>query len=372
MRILVAPQEFKGSLTAVEAADAVARGVKAADPTAEIDLAPMSDGGPGLVDALVGAAGGSFETTAVHDPLMRDVRARWARLSDGSAVIEMAAASGLVLVAEHERAPLVATTYGTGELVRAALDGGCSRIILGIGGSATVDAGAGAMQALGARLLDAHGADLPRGGGALRMLERIEVSDVDARLGDARILVAADVTSTLCGPAGAARMFGRQKGATDEDIETLEASLLHFADIAQRQFGIDLLSTPGTGAAGGLAAGLMLIAATTIEPGFDLVAHAVGLERRVAEADLVITGEGKLDEQSAHGKTVGGIASMARRHGKPVVAIAGVAAPEARGGFDAVVALTDDGTSIEAAMRDAHDGVANATERALRAVMKGG
>jgi glycerate kinase len=372
MRIVVAPQEFKGSLTAIDAARAIAAGVRAALPGAETVEAPMSDGGPGLVDAMLAARRGERIETDVRDPLMRPIRAAWAVLDGGSertAVIEMAAASGLVLLRAEDRDPLVATTYGTGELILAALDRGCACIIVGVGGSATVDGGAGAMQALGARLLDAAGNDLPRGGAALARLDRIHLSARAARLTAASIRVASDVTNTLCGTAGAAAMFGPQKGASPDDVDVLESALQHFAAVVVRDCGVDLLALTGGGAAGGLAAGLAVVAGATIEPGFAIVAEAVGLDAKIAACDAVITGEGRLDAQTAYGKTASGVAALARKHGKLVAVIAGSvdAAYEASSGaFDIVESAITQGMSVEDAMREARQLVAAAAERVAR------
>jgi len=368
VRIVVAPQEFKGSLSARQAAAALAAGVRDALPAAEVDVVPMSDGGAGLVDALLTARGGETVVTPVHDPLMRPVDAAWALLSDGSAAIEMAAASGLVLLADAERDPLVATTYGTGELIRAALDRGCAEIILGVGGSATVDAGAGAMQALGARLLEGAGHDLPPGGAPLARLTRIDLAGRDPRLDRARIRVASDVTNTLCGRLGAAAVFGPQKGARPDDIATLDAALHHFAAIARRDCGVDVLPVAGSGAAGGLGAGLMAVAGATIEPGFPLVADAIGLEVKIARADLVLTGEGSLDAQTAYGKTAAGVAALARKHGKPVAAIAGLVDASldlAASPFDAIEQAAPPGMPAADAMRDAATLVQAAARRAM-------
>ena len=244
-----------------------------------------------------------------------------------TAVIEMAAASGLVLLRADERDPMTATTYGAGELIRAALDRGCANIIVGVGGSATVDGGAGAMQALGARLLDASGDDIPPGGGSLALLDRIDLTGRDPRLAHTVVRVASDVTNTLCGPAGAAIMFGPQKGASPSQVRALEAGLLHFAEIVRRDCGVDVLTLRGGGAAGGLAAGLVAVGGATIEPGFDIVAEATGLEAKIATADAVITGEGRLDAQTAYGKTASGVAALARKHGKRVCVIAGSVDP---------------------------------------------
>jgi glycerate kinase len=371
MRIVVAPQEFKGSLTATEAASAIAAGVRAALPDAEIIEMPMSDGGPGLVDAMLAARGGQRIETDVHDPLMRPVRAAWAILAGddaGTAAIEMAAASGLVLLRPDERAPLSATTYGTGELICAALDRGCTQIIVGVGGSATVDGGAGAMQALGARLLDASGTDLPPGGATLAKLDRIDLAARDPRLANARIRVASDVTNTLCGPTGAAEMFGPQKGASPADVRTLEAALHHFAEMVRRDCGLDILPLSGGGAAGGLAAGLAAIGAT-IEPGFDIVAEAVGLDAAIAAADAVITGEGRLDAQTAYGKTASRVAALARKHGKRVAIIAGSVEGDAsahRETYDIIDVLLQPGSSVGDAIRDAKGLLVVAAARVAR------
>ena len=368
MRIVVAPQEFKGSLTAIEAARAIATGVRAAIPDADIIEVPMSDGGPGLVDAMLSARGGDRIETDVRDPLMRPVHAAWAILAGddaGTAAIEMAAASGLVLLRPAERNPLIATTFGTGELVRAALDRGCTQIIVGVGGSASVDGGAGAMQALGVRLLDASGTDLSPGGAALAKLDRIDLTTRDPRLMNTRIRVASDVTSTLCGPTGAAEMFGPQKGASPEDVRALEVALQHFAKIVLRDGGVDILPLPGGGAAGGLAAGLAAIGAT-IEPGFDIVAEATGLEATIAAADVVITGEGRLDAQTAYGKTASRVATLAHKHGKRIAIIAGSVEGDAnahRDVYDIIDVLQQPGSSVEDAIRDAKEHLVAAAER---------
>jgi glycerate kinase len=355
MRIVIAPQEFKGSLTAVEAARAIAAGVRKAMSDCEMVEAPTSDGGPGLVDAMLAGVGGERIESDVHDPLMRPVKATWAILASGDAVIEMAAASGLVLLSAEERAPLVATTYGTGELILAALDRGCAQIIVGVGGSATIDGGAGAMQALGLRLLDAVGDDITPGGGSLVTLDRIDVARVDPRRAHATIRVASDVTNTLCGPAGAAVMFGAQKGASPGAVRALDAGLRHFAGIVIRDCGRDVLELSGGGAAGGLAAGLAALGAS-IEPGFAIVADATGLEAKIAAADTVITGEGRLDAQTAYGKTASGVAALARKHGKRIAVIAGsvdASYDAAAGLFDLVESVIQPGMSVEDAMRDA-------------------
>lgn len=368
MRVLVAPQEYKGSLTATEAARVISEGVREALPDAEVATAPVSDGGPGLIDVMLGTAGAKPMTARVHDPLGRPIDAEWALLPDGVGVIEMAAASGLALVAPAERRPLEASTYGTGELIRAALAEGCRELIVGVGGSATTDAGAGALQALGIRLLDAADERLPPGGGALLRLHRIDASGRDARVGEVRLRVATDVRSTLCGPAGAARMFAAQKGATPDEIELLERALMRFAEIAARDLGVDMLALEGGGAAGGLAAGLVAGLGATIEPGFPLVAAALHLDRLIADCDIVITGEGRLDAQTSFGKAPQGVAEIARRQGRRTVMLAGSvdASYDVKAGpFDVIESCALPGMSAEEAMRDARRLLRDAARRAL-------
>lgn len=372
MRVLVAPQEFKESLTAVEAAHVIAAAVREAAPDAVIVESPVSDGGPGLVDLMVRVAGGKEMTARAHDPLGRPLTAAWALLPDGTGVIEMALASGLALVAPEERRPLEASTYGTGELIRAALDHGCRELVVGVGGSATTDAGAGALQALGVRLLDVAGAELPPGGAALLRLERIDVSARDPRVAGARVRVAVDVRSTLCGPAGAARMFAAQKGATPDEIELLERALLRFAEVVARDLGIDALSLEGGGAAGGLAAGLAAGVGATIEPGFALVAEILGLERAVTASDVVITGEGRLDAQTSYGKAPQGVAEMAQRHGKPVIMLAGSVDPAydlTASPFDVIERCAPPEISVGEAMRDAPKLLRDAARRAVERLL---
>lgn len=351
MRILVAPQEFKGSLSAKEATLAIAKGVAVALPGARVEMLPLSDGGPGLVDVILAAKGGRHVEADCHDPLMRPMRGGFGITSAGAAVIEMAAASGLVLLKPEERDPLAATTFGTGELIAIALDEGCGEIIVGVGGSATVDAGAGALTALGARLVDATGALLPPGGGGLRSLARIDLSGLDARLAGTRVRVASDVRNPLVGADGAASMFGPQKGASPEGVVVLEEALRQFATVALRDCGIDVATIPGTGAAGGLGAGLMLCGAV-IEPGFELVAEACDLEARIAAVDAVITGEGRLDEQTPYGKTAWGVAEMARSLGRRVGVVAGYvdASFSGQASFDAIEQARPEQMPVEQAM----------------------
>jgi len=354
MRVVIAPQEFKGSLTAVQATQAIADGLRRALPDAELVLVPMADGGPGTVEAVVTAKGGRGLKTAVRGPLGSPVEATWGIIDGDTAVIEMAAASGLVLVPEAQRDPRVASTYGTGQIIAAALAAGCRRVIVGMGGSATNDGGAGVAQALGARLLDDAGQDLPPGGAALARLARIDVSGLDRRLRQARLLAATDVFNPLCGPQGASAVYGPQKGATPELVRELDAALAHYAAIIERDLGVRVLEVAGAGAAGGLGAGLVAFLGAEIVPGAKLVAEAVGLEQRMSGADLVIAGEGRLDAQTGFGKAPWEVARLAREARAPVIAIAGAVredcGPELLDAFDAVATILPPGVPPQEAM----------------------
>jgi glycerate 2-kinase len=327
MRIIAAPQEYKGTLTAREAAEAMSDGARRAVPAAIVEAVPVSDGGPGLVDAILSSAGGRPRRAPVQDPLGRVIEAQWGLLEDGTAVIESAAAGGLGLLQEGERDPRTTTTNGVGQLILAALDEGCHRIIVGVGGSATNDGGAGMAAALGARLLDASGEILPPGGAALAQLDRIDQSGLDRRLSEASVVAAADVTNPLCGPEGASLVYGPQKGASPQVARELDAALRHYADIVERDVGVPVLISPGAGAAGGLGAGLIAFARAKVEPGFEVVANAMGLRERIRGADLLLTGEGRLDGQTGFGKTVAGIARMAAESSVPVLVVPGALGP---------------------------------------------
>lgn len=323
MRIVVAPQEFKGTLTAGQAADAMAKGARQAIPDAQIDKIPLSDGGPGLVSVVLALPGARRIQTTVQDPLGRPTEAAWAILDVGTAVIESAAAAGLVLLGEDERYPSTTTTFGVGELITAALDAGSSRIIVGVGGSATNDGGAGMAAALGVRFLDAEGKPLPPGGAALARLECIDASGLEPRLKETGVVGAADVTNPLCGPEGAALVYGPQKGASPELARELDAALHRYGEIVERDAGVRVLDLPGAGAAGGLGAGLIAFAGATIRPGFEVVSEAIGLREKLRGADLVLTGEGRLDGQTGYGKAVWGVAKLASEAALPVLVVPG-------------------------------------------------
>lgn len=320
-RVVVAPDKFKGSLTAVEAAEAIGRGVREAVPDAEVRLLPIADGGEGTVDAAI-ASGFSRRAATVRGPSGDPVTATFA-LRDEAAVIEMAEASGLRRLTDGVPAPLTASTDGTGELVAAALAAGARRIVLGIGGSATTDGGAGMAQALGARMLDGGGADLPGGGGALVDLDRIDVSGLDGRLAGATVTVATDVDNPLTGPSGAAAVYGPQKGASADDVARLDAGLRRYAEVIERDLGLTIDRATGAGAAGGLGAGAMVFLGARRVSGVSAVLEIADFAGAIAGADLAITGEGSLDAQSLHGKAPIGVAAAAAAAGVPVVALAG-------------------------------------------------
>ncbi len=360
MRVVVASDSFKESLSAQAVCEAIADGVRDAMPTAEILLCPMADGGEGTVDALVAATNGRPIVTEVQGPLGETVRAAWGMLGthEPTAVIEMAAASGLPLVTPARRNPLETSTYGTGQLVAAALSEGARKIILGIGGSATNDGGAGCAQAVGVRFPNADGAEMPPGlaGGRLDRVESIDVSARDPRVADCEIQVACDVDNPLCGPRGAAAVYAPQKGATHEMVRTLDANLAHLADVIERDLGVDVRTLPGSGAAGGLGAGLVAFLGATLRPGIDIVTEANGLDEKIAGADLVITGEGRLDEQSMMGKVVYGVGRAAARHDVPVIALCGSIGPGAERSLALVRAyfsICDRPMALEDALADA-------------------
>lgn len=374
---MIAPDSFKGSLPSIEAARRLAAGLQRALPEARFRLIPIADGGEGTVDALIAAVGGHKEKVTVCGPLGEPVEAFFGLLGDGkTAVVEMAAASGLHLVPESARDPRRATTRGTGELILAALNAGCERLLIGIGGSATNDGGAGMAQALGVRLLDAAGEELPPGGAALARLDRIDTSGIDPRVARARIDVACDVDNPLTGPEGASAVYGPQKGATPEMVEELDAALSHYAGVIERDVGIRVRDVPGAGAAGGLGAGLLAFTPARMRRGAEWIVETAGLEEAVREADLVITGEGRMDGQTSRGKAPLGVASVARKHGKPVLAVVGGASPDADAlvdeYFEAILAPWQRPISLEEAMTGAAEALEALGERLGRLLRLGG
>lgn len=324
MKIVIAPDSFKESLTALEVAQAIEKGMKKVLPDADFIKVPMADGGEGTVQSLVDATGGKIISKTVTGPLGEPVEAFFGISGDEkTAVIEMAAASGLHLVPAEKRNPLITTTRGTGELIAAALDYGIERIIIGIGGSATNDGGAGMAKALGIKLLNSEGNEIGDGGGALGDIAAIDMANIDLRVATVSIEVACDVDNPLTGPKGASSIFGPQKGANPEMVRLLDGNLHHFAEMILRDVGKDIEQIAGAGAAGGLGAGLMAFLSAELKRGVDIVLEATALEAQLKDADFVITGEGKIDAQTVFGKTPIGVAKAAKKHSIPVIAIAG-------------------------------------------------
>ncbi|MDE0317975.1 MAG: glycerate kinase [Candidatus Poribacteria bacterium] len=376
MKIVVAPDSFKGSVTALEAANAIEKGLRRVFPDAVIEKIPMADGGEGTVQSLVDATGGHIQTQRVLAPLGNEVNAKFGILADGeTAVIEMASASGLTLVPPDKRNPLLTTTYGTGQLIRAALEAGCRRLIIGIGGSATNDGGAGMAEALGVKFLNADGNPIERGGGGLDKLTSIDITGLHPAIAETETVVACDVNNPLTGPEGASHVYGPQKGATPEMVKTLDSHLAHFDKVLMGTFGQSFNDIPGAGAAGGLGAGLMAFLNAELRIGVDIMIDTVGLKERMKGASLVFTGEGQLDFQTAFGKTPVGVAKVAKAGKIPVIAIAGGIGEGADAvydaGIDAMLGIVQAPMSLEDAVEDAMQLIADTAEQAARLIAIG-
>ena len=352
MQLIIAPDKFKGSMSAPEAAERIKKAAANVLPGAKLVLLPLSDGGEGLVDSLAGKNRDNLQTSTVTGPLGKPVEAVWGLTDEGNtSVIEMAAASGLHLIPEAEKNPFFTSTYGTGELIKASLDHGCSRLIIGIGGSATNDGGAGMAQALGAKFYDRFGKELETGGVALEKLEKIDISGLDPRLRQVETLVACDVNNPLTGENGAAYVYGPQKGATPEMVEQLDRALQNYARVIKKDLGLEVNEIPGSGAAGGLGAGLITFLGAELRSGIELVLDALKIDQYLPGTDLLITGEGKLDGQSAHGKAPVGVARRAAKYNVPVIALAGSLEGDLdvfhREGITACFAVADGPLSLE-------------------------
>lgn len=373
MRIVVAPDSYKGSVSAVAVAQAMERGIHQVFPAAAVYKVPIADGGEGTVEALVTATSGQFRQTQVTGPLGQPVTAQWGILGDGkTAVIEMAAASGLPLLTPEQRNPRLTTTFGTGELLRAALDAGLRKIILGIGGSATNDGGVGMAQALGIRFIGNDGAELPYGGAALAGLKQIDLSGLDPRLRDAEITVACDVDNPLCGPRGASAVFGPQKGATPDIVAELDAALAHLADVATQATGRQAADQPGAGAAGGLGAAMLFFTPAQLRPGVAIVLEAVQFAEVVKGAAFVITGEGRTDFQTAFGKAPVGVAQVAKQFKVPVFCLSGALGDGTdtllNHGIDALLSICDKPMTLEEAMNTSETLIETAAARLCRII----
>lgn len=370
MKILICPDSFKGSLSASEAAAAMASGVRRAYPDAEIVELPLADGGEGTVDALVNATGGEFVEVNVRDPLMRWIPATFGILGDGkTAVVEMASAAGLSLLTEEERNPLVTSTYGVGQLLLSATHANVKSIIVGIGDSATNDGGAGMAQAMGARLLDSKGNGLPPGGAALQHLYCITMSGFIFPRDTVSVQVACDVDNPLTGANGASAVYGPQKGADPDKVRLLDLALQNYARILERDLGVAVADLPGAGAAGGLGAGLVAFLGAELVSGIDMIMEAVNFDQKLAGADIVVTGEGRMDSQTLRGKTITGVLKRAQAYGLPVVAVGGSVQnrSELHGiGLRVVHSLTGNGIKPEEAIERAQELLEEKTFEALR------
>jgi glycerate 2-kinase len=371
MRIVIAPDSFKGSLSSHEVAKAIQKGIKNADADIETILVPMADGGEGTVQSLIDAKGGEIIELTVHDPLFREINSFYGILADGvTAVIEMAAASGLTLLTSAERNPLITTTYGTGEMIKDALNRGCVNFIIGLGGSATNDGGCGMAQALGVRLLDENENDIGFGGGMLSKLYSIDVSGLDKRISGSDFIAACDVQNTLCGEKGASAVYGRQKGAGEDDIILLDEGLAHFARIVNQQLKVDIINTPGSGAAGGLGAGVLVFLKASIKKGIEVITQASNFSEIIKKSDLVITGEGMIDFQTAFGKTPFGVAQIAKQYNIPVIAIAGTLGENYQclydNGFDGIFSLVSKPMTLNEAMSNSSSLIEACAENVIR------
>ena len=369
--IVLAPDSFKESMTEKEVCEAMERGIRKANSQIRCIHVPMADGGEGTMQSLVDATGGRVYSKEVVGPLGNNVVAEYGILGNGEiGVIEMASASGIHLVDSEKRNPLITTTFGTGQLIKACLDKGVKKLLIGIGGSATNDGGAGFIQALGGRLLDENGDDLSYGGGALAKLHTIDLSNLDERLKYVSVEVACDVNNPLCGKEGASYVFGPQKGATREMIEILDQNLSHYAEVIKEQLGKDVISKAGAGAAGGLGAGLMAFLDVKLKSGIEMVIEYANLEEKVRDADMVWTGEGSIDFQTQYGKTPLGVAMIAKKYNKPVIALAGRVGNDIDvlydKGIDAIFGIMRGVTSIEEALVKGPENVEKTSENIIR------
>ncbi|MEW9699502.1 glycerate kinase [Paenibacillus sp. SI8] len=373
MNIVIAPDSFKGSLTAQRVGRAIERGIKRASPASVTQVFPMADGGEGTMDCLIAATQGRFVRVSVQDPLGRMIDSGFGLLGDGTTcIVEMAMSSGLCLIESAERNPLKTTTYGFGQLIRAALDQGCRTFILALGGSATNDGGAGMLQALGVELLDQDGQPIGYGGGELESVAAIRTNGLDPRLADCRFTVACDVDNPFIGPNGASAVFGPQKGATTAMVAKLERGLKQFADVIEGTQGVAIHDVPGAGAAGGLSGGILAFLSGELESGISIVTRITGLEAAVRKADLVITGEGRVDAQTAHGKTPLGVAQVAKTHGVPVIVVAGSIGQGIDSLYDqgvsAVVSIVNRPMTLAEAMEQTEPLLEEAAEQILRMI----
>jgi len=375
MKIVIAPDSFKGTNSSMAVASRIEKGILRVFPQAEIVKIPIADGGEGTVDALVAGAGGDTYTVDVTGPLGEDINAGYAILKSGTAALEMAASSGLPLISNERRNPLTATTYGVGQMILAAIERGAKEIVIGLGGSATNDGGVGMAQALGVSFQDQSGRELDFGGAALAKLAKIDISSMNPLLKDVKIKIASDVNNPLCGPKGASAIFGPQKGATPEMVEQLDCALGHYAGIVKEQLGIDIADEPGAGAAGGLGFGLLIFCGASIGSGIETMLDAVHFEEKLEGCALCITGEGKIDGQSAFGKVPVGVAGRARKLDVPVLAIVGDIGDGYESvydfGIDSIMSTVNRAMPLDEAMARGGELLEDAAERAMRMIKIG-
>jgi glycerate kinase len=375
MKIVIAPDSFKGSLSAFEVAKSIQKGILNVDETIETVIVPMADGGEGTVQSLIDASDGKIVEVMVHDPLFRQIKSFYGIMGDGViAVIEMAAASGLPLLTPEERNPFKTTTYGIGELIKDALNRGCRKFIIGLGGSATNDGGCGMAQALGVKFLDENENEIGPGGGELAKISSIDILGLDKRIRNAEFLAACDVDNPLCGAKGASAVYGPQKGASANDVKTLDNGLLHFAKIVNQKLNLDIKDVPGAGAAGGLGAGVLIFLNAQLRRGIEIVTQSTNLADKMNDANLVITGEGRIDFQTAFGKTPFGVAQIAKEKNIPVIAIAGSLGEGYQTlydkGFGKIYSIMDESMSLKYAIENAAKLLENAAENVVRIWMK--
>jgi glycerate kinase len=375
MEFVIAPDSFKESLSATKVAFAISEGIKRVIPEAQITCIPLADGGEGTVDALVTATNGKIIQVPSFDALNRPIKSFYGILGDGkTAIIEMAAASGLELLAHEDRNPMITTTYGTGLLIKAAMESGFRNIVIGIGGSATNDGGAGMAQALGFKLQDKNGNQIGFGGGSLNQIHSIDDSDAHCLLPMTKFTVASDVRNPLLGASGATMIYGPQKGAAPEMLKILEKNLHHFSIILEHKTGRNISKIPGTGAAGGLGAGLMAFCNAEIISGFELISKMTDLEEKIKHASFVFTGEGKIDRQTAFGKTISGVAKLGKKYKVPVIALAGIIADDLtelyEQGVTSIYSISGESVGAEESKIRAAELLANMTEQIVRGIVQ--
>ncbi len=373
MKVVIAMDSFKGTYSSLEVAEFISKGIYKVYPDADINTIAVADGGEGTTNVLVDSLCGRMVELTVQNPVGKPIKAAYGILPDSTAVIEMSAASGLTLLSPQERNPLITSTYGAGQMIMDAIEKGCSKIIIGLGGSATNDGGVGMASALGVRFLDKAGNDLASGGAALKLLDRIDVSGLSPKVRSTEFLVACDVENPLCGSNGASAVFGPQKGADNEMVRELDCCLRHYGDKILQTLCIPVAEVPGAGAAGGMGAGLIAFCNAKLIKGVDLILDYLGFDRWVQQADIVITGEGRLDSQTIYGKVPVGVAKRAKKYGKPVYAIAGFLGEGAQAvydhGIDAVISAIVAPMSLREAIQKSPQAIENAAKNLMRIIL---